>query len=462
MADLIDRRYLVLVAAAAALLGAATALTGWWIPAGIVAVVGLGALLPRYRVLAALAGAALPFAPVLAVPVPGVRVAVADALAVLAVVSFLATRSYRQVCVGSLLAPIKPGLRLVALFAAAAVIVTWNAGASVTSFAEIAQRVEIVVVWMLFGVLVHRAGLIERILTAYVAACLVISALWIATPGASGVFGMQKNPSGGFLASAILVVLLSKLPNSRRLPIIVVLAAGLIATGSRGSVLGLAAAIGLLLLFARHWRRTILPLAAVCVAAGGVLLMLPSDLQDRLLSRNANGLYTERIRAVLTEDALQQFERAPGGVGVGNYRQRAAALQNIDTHDPHNVFVLHLVEGGYLLATAFVLLAAGSIVWLLRHPKTELVVLALAVQVSILAHAYVDVYWVRGTPSLGWLLLGAAAAYWSGVRSDAEGDRDRRAGLAADPGSHRKGIADPVLVPAVDVRGRVLRARHAR
>jgi hypothetical protein len=33
---------------------------------------------------------------------------------------------------------------------------------------------------------------------------------------------------------------------------------------------------------------------------------------------------------------------------------------------------------------------------------------ALALQAAILTHGLVDVYWVRGTPVIGWLLVGMA------------------------------------------------------
>jgi hypothetical protein len=430
------------VALIALVAGSAIGLAGsWWPVLAGLALLVLAFLLPRYGVLGVLAGAALPFAPVLAVPIPGIRIALADVLAVLAIVSFLAVARLGRL---PLARPVRPGLLVAALFGLLATLTTlWTAAPAMTEFAEIAQRVEIVIVWLLFGVLAVRAGLLRRVLNGYVAACLVISALWIATPGVGSVLGMQKNPSGGFIASAVLVVLLSDLPNRRRLPILVVLAGGLVASGSRGSIVGLVAAVGALLLLARHWRRTVLPLAALCAATGGILLLLPPEIQDRLLSRNADGVYTTRIREVLLADALQQFERSPEGVGIGAYQQRASALQNIGTHDPHNVLILHLVEGGWLLLGAFVLLAGGSLLWMLRLPKTPLTVMALAVQVSILAHAFVDVYWARGTPSLGWLLVGAAAAAAVGAEPLGGGPGSRGQQRRRDRGAGVRGVGEP-------------------
>ncbi|NKZ93669.1 hypothetical protein GS966_28365 [Rhodococcus hoagii] len=136
-------------------------------------------------------------------------------------------------------------------------------------------------------------------------------------------------------------------------------------------------------------------------------------------------MYNSRIREVFVDDAMYQFHQAPwSGVGVGNYEQITASLSRVDTHDPHNVFVLALVEGGYPLGVAFALLCVGTLIWLLRRRKTTLVALALVVQISTLAHAYVDVYWVRGTPVVGWMLIGAAAAStysWQRSRRDGGG-----------------------------------------
>jgi hypothetical protein len=141
-----------------------------------------------------------------------------------------------------------------------------------------------------------------------------------------------------------------------------------------------------------------------------VLYALPDQVAARLLGQDQSSAYTETIRTVFVNDAIFQWHLTQGrGVGVGNYVQADAALSRVLTHDPHNVFVLALVEGGIPLIAAFILLVGGSLLWLLRMPKTALVVAAIAVQVSTFAHAYVDVYWVRGTPAMGWALVGVAA-----------------------------------------------------
>ena len=74
--------------------------------------------------------------------------------------------------------------------------------------------------------------------------------------------------------------------------------------------------------------------------------------------------------------------------------------------DPHNVLLLQAAEGGYLLAAGFVLVIAGSLLALFRMRSIELAPVAAGVLLSTAAHGLVDVYWVRGTPVLSWLLVG--------------------------------------------------------
>ena len=70
------------------------------------------------------------------------------------------------------------------------------------------------------------------------------------------------------------------------------------------------------------------------------------------------------------------------------------------------MLLLQAAEGGYVLAAAFVLLILGSVLALYRMRAVELAPAAAAVLVATFAHGLVDVYWVRVTPVLSWLLVG--------------------------------------------------------
>lgn len=358
-----------------------------------------------------MAGLTLPLSAILVIPLPGAQIPICDIFAIIAILSYLLTRASKEQPRTSIWKPIAGGVVVIVPYVVIGAVGTMYNSPDLGTWLTWAQRVELVFVWLLLGVVTHRAALMKPFLSAFVSVCAVLSLAWLATPGSSSAFGIQKNPAGGFIASAILIVLLSDMKAKFRVPLVILLSAGLLSTGSRGSILGLVAAGGVLMLFARQWKRVIVPLALCCLAAVVVFNYLPPDVSARLLSQNAAGAYNVDIRQRYVDDAISQQEVVSHGVGIGNYLPLDSYLQRVETKDPHNVYVLALVEGGWWLAIAFGLLAVGSILWMLFKPKSPLVVLALTVQVSILAHAFVDVYWVRGTPSLGWMLIGAAAAF---------------------------------------------------
>jgi len=381
----------------------------------VVGVLIAAVTLPHMRLYVALAALMLPLSPVAIISGPGLVFPVGDVMALVGILSFCLARRNRPLMPGtgtpwgSILGAILPGLALIAPYPLFALYngAANNLGQNTT---VVIQRTEIVVLWLLFGAAVWRAGMIRTFLKWFVVSTSALSLAWIATPGTASVFGMQKNSCGGYIATGVLIVLLSGLKGKYRLPLLALLAAGLISTGSRGSITGLAVATAILIVYKSQWKRVVLPLAATCGLGFGILYLLPEEVQARLLSQNEAGQFNIDIRGLFMRDALAQWEPYPWtGIGVGNYRQRSPGLQQVQTYDPHNVYVLALTEGGYILAGAFILMVAGTLFWILRKRTTNLTILAITIQVAIMAHSYVDVYWVRGTPSAGWFLLGAAA-----------------------------------------------------
>ena len=77
------------------------------------------------------------------------------------------------------------------------------------------------------------------------------------------------------------------------------------------------------------------------------------------------------------------------------------------------MLLLQAAEGGYLLAASFVLLIAGSFLALFRMRRIDVAAVAAGVLLSTVAHGLVDVYWVRGTPVLGWLLVGMVCGLYA-------------------------------------------------
>jgi hypothetical protein len=265
-------------------------------------------------------------------------------------------------------------------------------------------------------------------LTGFLAVACVTAALWTVR---SGTFSVDnKNPAGQFMVDAMLLSLVVIRGWKWRLPVVVLLILGVLHTESRGAVLG--AGLGVLVLLALRglgtWRRTaaaILPFVLVCVAG---YFVVPSSLQARVRSTFASdkipvgvaqsnvlqgdlpsSQYTVQLRTIYRREGIILVRQHPIiGVGIGNYLTGDPASNTL-TNDPHDVLLLDAGEGGLPdLALFLVMLAGTGIVLLRRRRLSPWAGPALALQAAILTHGLVDVYWVRGTPVIGWLLVGMA------------------------------------------------------
>ncbi len=300
---------------------------------------------------------------------------------------------------------------LFALYAAVALFVYLQFPVS-TSLLTIATRSVMVLVPFACGVaLANSERVLRAFLHAYVASCAALAAVWLTSFGSPAVAGINKNPGGQMLAGAILVgVVIVKKP-ALRTGLVLLLGGGLAATGSRGAVVGLMA--GCLVLFVLHseTRRRMSRLGQFLVSgliafALGYFGRTQSAFLDRSLSNE-----TLDQRALLRADALERWHANPIGNGVGTYVPQVAQLSQLRSNDPHNVFVLCLYEGGIPLLVAFVLLCLVPVFLVIRRSRFSWIhALAVAVPVSLLVRSYFDIYWVRATPTLCWVILGAALA----------------------------------------------------
>jgi hypothetical protein len=274
--------------------------------------------------------------------------------------------------------------------------------------AQSLQRYELFVFPLVIGAVAAFECVHLHLLRGYVVATTVLALLWPFDQ-----FGMQKNPVGQLFTNAIL--LLVALPALRRLlPCMVALVPALLYTQSRGAIAAGAIGLAVIIAYQRFDARPIVtrvvPLVLVAI---GAFALMPASLRDRVTTFspgvNSPAAYSLHIRQGLSRDARQIIAEHPWvGVGVGNY-QRADSASRAPTDDPHQVLLLQAAEGGYGFAAVFVLLVGGAaLVLLTRLRQVALAPAAAAVLISTAAHGLVDVYWVRGTPVLGWLLLGMA------------------------------------------------------
>jgi len=276
------------------------------------------------------------------------------------------------------------------------------------NFAKSGQRFELFLLPLVIGAYAALKGRHIPLLQAYIVATTVLAVLWPFDD-----LNFQKNPVGQMIANAIL--LLVGVPALRRLlPLLVLLVPGLFLTQSRGAIVGAVIGVVVLLLVQGFRHRSLLARGfALAVLAVGMFALMPPELQERVTTFSAKGnsraAWALRFRQdYYYRDAKRIIsEHRWTGVGVGNYRE-AVSFSQVPAGDPHQVLLLQAAEGGYLLAATFVLLVVGAIVALRRMRQVDVAAAAAAVLAATVAHGMVDVYWVRGTPVLGWLLVGMA------------------------------------------------------
>ncbi len=294
----------------------------------------------------------------------------------------------------------------------------------IASILKGSQRLELLLLPLLVGAYTAIRRDEMLILRGYILAATVLAVAW--PLDLFQIHGqLQKNPTGQMLANAMLLLIGVRAlrPLLLCMPMLVV---GLFLTASRGAILALLVGVAVIAIVqsGRDLRlaaaRT-LPIALIALVA---FQWLPTGARAHItdLSANASSAagYPIYIRDQYQHDAERLIAAHPWvGVGVGNYLAGTPAA-GTPTTDPHDVILLEAAEGGYLFAVSFVVLLLGAVLalWRLRH--IELAAAAIAVLVATFAHGLVDVYWVRGTPVLGWLLAGIVCGVAWRERSRAE------------------------------------------
>ena len=117
--------------------------------------------------------------------------------------------------------------------------------------------------------------------------------------------------------------------------------------------------------------------------------------------------YNLMIRKAYRKDGLHLIEAHPLlGVGTGNYDTGVGPTRTID---PHNVLIRVAGEGGVPELVTFLFFLGGTGLLMLRRlGRNTWAGPAIAIQIAAFTHGLVDVYFVRGVPVLGWLLVGMA------------------------------------------------------
>ena len=344
----------------------------------------------------------------LAVPGIALKVGLSDLLVLVAITGWIVQDVLRppEDVRPRAVRPMRVGLLLYAGAALLTVVLAPSQVAAIT----LAQRGLIVLGPVLVGAGLVRTGKLRQGLEGYLIACCVLAVAAIVESGADNILQVQKNPAGGYLTAGLIIAVVLR-PGRRWIGYAALLAVGSLATQSRGALLGLiaGAVVALLVVRFRERRRLLLSLGASSVVLVLGYLTLPAAARERLLTTSGTHDFAIRYREEFQADALDTFRSHPlFGVGVGNY---GGGPRQPGNNDPHQVLYLQLAEGGLVLSVGFVVLM-GLTLWLpLRNAaRSTLAVAGLAVQLSTLVHALSDVYWVRGTPTMGFLLVGALLA----------------------------------------------------
>jgi hypothetical protein len=289
---------------------------------------------------------------------------------------------------------------------------------STRAYLEWVHRLVLVGGSLLIGGWIVREGLTKAALRWLAAvSCLVALAAIENTSvhglGPASPFGWHKNFIGALLAVVIVVVAAANDWLELRLRVqafaILLLAGGLLASQSRGGIL--AAVAGLLVAYLvdprGHSRRA--RTLALFVALGlstFAFISVRDQLNQSQADRNTNSI---GVRFNVEKETRRIWRTSPDvGVGLkyfvtGDYGPSAAA--------PNNVVDNELAESGVIGLAGFVVLQ-GTLLGVAFRRKREhkLVAVGLGVVTGLLLHGQVDIYWIAGSASLPFVILGMALA----------------------------------------------------
>lgn len=284
---------------------------------------------------------------------------------------------------------------------------------SLRSFAEVFHRAVLVGGSVVIAVQLVRTGRHVLALRLLLAVTVTVAVAAVVTAAASGFepaypWGLHKNFIGSLFATFLLLAVIDyrvfRLPSSTRVPLMAVLAAGLLAAQSRGAFLTIIG--GLLVLVIRQRGRHAVAIRAVgVIAAAAIVALVVTSVQDQL---------EERMETGNTHDSLAQRERVETAtyelwkehwvVGVG-LKYFVTGQYGAANQAPNNVLNETMAETGIVgtagfLAFQFVALTA------LARGSTPLATAGLACVFGRLLHGQVDIYWSAGTAALPWLIAG--------------------------------------------------------
>jgi glycosyltransferase involved in cell wall biosynthesis len=267
---------------------------------------------------------------------------------------------------------------------------------------------------------IRRAFLAFTLFTCLLAVAALVA--YVANPGmhAQGTYlpGWNKNPLGSFLAAGLVIafalLLASRLTRTRLALILAffVDGAGMVATGSRGAILGAAVAL-IFVSFMLGRQRLIALITLASLAVVFAVVVGPEATKKKTL---AGGYDSSVVRQYAWAGAIKKIEGDPFlGTGGKTYTDTLPQLYGFITNDPNNLFLLTWAELGLagISSLLYLLFRFGRMLAQARHLPGNAAVLAVAagsVAISLLVHFQVDVSWARGSTTLEYAMIGVMVA----------------------------------------------------
>jgi hypothetical protein len=335
-----------------------------------------------------------------------VDMSVADAVTFLAVLAALPFVPWRS-----------PNLRRLLVAAAgygAVLMLTVIAHPVQRSFVEVFHRMSMVMGGIVIGAALGRLGRARLALRVFLVAAAVVSVdallytlvhhLQPAYP-----FGIQKNAAGELIMMALVIMLVGSrrvgLPRLQTAVLSSTLIVGLAATQSRGAALALVAVFAVHLIRERHKGATsrIVRLAPLLLAVSVVLIGISAvvyrerDLNPK--TEQFNGLNSR----IDDYDYAISHEWEPHLIDGGGLKWFFAPSSPVGV--PHNLVVSELSEAGLIGLAALI----GFFVVVLRtvrRSSSDLGEMAFLVLVARLLESMLGIFWVAGTGTLPFLIVG--------------------------------------------------------
>lgn len=292
-------------------------------------------------------------------------------------------------------------------------VVTLGFNQSLRSDLEWFHRIALVAggIWVgawLVSLGLHRPALrLLLLVTTFVATVALVEGLATGLRDPAQPLNYQKNFVGSIVASVLLIVIAAhrELELSPRILRIsgVLLAGGLVATHSRGAMVG--ASVGVLVWFFKTPAASSPRLRRVAVVGAiGLAAYTAVSVKNELAQNTGHSSLTQRTQI---EQAAHRLWQAHPLTGVGLRFFKTPRYAGYS--QPNNIFDEVLAEAGLPGLLGFIVFILGAFRGMAARAG-PLAVAGLSVMTARFVHGLFDIYWVAGTTAIAWIVAGMGLA----------------------------------------------------